>query len=163
MRDKYIFDANVFITAHRQLYPFDIAPGFWEQLVEKASEKIIIIEQVQREILRNEDLLTTWYNSQCSKFTVLRAPSQEVIEAYRKIINCINVNEKYKPSAKEEFASVADSWLCAYALAQGGTIVTLEVYQAGIKNKIKIPNVCEEFEIKYINLLQFMREIGIRL
>lgn len=35
MRDKYLIDANVFMTAHRQLYPFDLAPGFWKQLVLK--------------------------------------------------------------------------------------------------------------------------------
>ena len=51
MGDKYILDANIFITSHRQLYPFDIAPSFWDQLVEKASDKIIIIEEVQKELL----------------------------------------------------------------------------------------------------------------
>ena len=108
-------------------------------------------------------MLTDWYTSQSSNFTVLGIPSQEVIESYKKIINSINGNDEYKQSAKEEFASIADSWLCAYALAYGETIVTLEKYQAGIKNRIKIPNVCEEFGIKYIDLLQFMRDIGIRL
>ncbi len=131
--------------------------------MEKASDKIIIIEEVQKELMRSKDLLTDWYTSQSSNFTVLRIPSQEVIESYKKIINSINENDEYKQSAKEEFASIADSWLCAYALAYGETIVTLEKYQAGIKNRIKIPNVCEEFGIKYIDLLQFMRDIGIRL
>jgi len=164
MGDKYIIDANVFITAHRQLYPFDIAPSFWDQLVEKASDKIIIIiEEVQKELLRNKDSLTEWYTSQSSNFTVLRIPNQEVIESYKKIINGINGNNKYKQSAKDEFASIADSWLCAYALAYGETIVTLEKHQTEIKNRIKIPNVCEEFGIKYIDLLQFMRNIGIKL
>ena len=87
----------------------------------------------------------------------------EVIESYKIIINSINDNEQYKPSAKEEFASSADSWLCAYGLALGETIVTLEKYNAEIKNRIKIPNVCEEFKVEYIDLLQFMREVGIRL
>lgn len=124
MGDKYIIDANIFITAHRQLYPFDIAPSFWDQLVEKASDKIIIIEEVQKELMRSKDLLTDWYTSQSSNFTVLRIPSQEVIESYKKIINSINENDEYKQSAKEEFASIADSWLCAYALAYGETINT---------------------------------------
>ncbi|NLC07460.1 MAG: DUF4411 family protein [Syntrophomonadaceae bacterium] len=48
MRDKYLIDANVFMTAHRQLYPFDLAPSFWEQLVEKASDRIVIIEEVKK-------------------------------------------------------------------------------------------------------------------
>lgn len=163
MESKYIIDANVFITAHRQRYPFDIAPSFWEQLVDKVADKILIIEEVQNEILRGEDLLADWYGSQSSNFTVLRIPQQEVIEAYRKIINSVNDNEKYTQSAKDEFASIADSWLCAYALAYGSAIVTLETYQAEVKNRVKIPNVCKEFDIRYIDLLQFMREIGIRL
>lgn len=163
MESKYIMDANVFITAHRQRYPFDVATSFWEQLVDKAADKILIIEEVQGEILKGKDLLADWYSSQSSNFTVLRIPDQEVIGAYRKIINSVNDNERYTQSAKNEFASIADSWLCAYALAYGSTIVTLETYQAGVKNRVKIPNVCKEFEIRYIDLLQFMREIGIRL
>ncbi len=162
MGDKYLIDANVFMTAHRQLYPFDIAPSFWEQLVEKASSKIIIIGEIQKEILKGQDILVDWYERESAKFTVIDMPL-EVIESYKIIINSINDNEQYKPSAKEEFASSADSWLCAYGLALGETIVTLEKYNAEIKNRIKIPNVCEEFKVEYIDLLQFMREVGIRL
>ena len=156
MESKYIMDANVFITAHRQRYPFDVVPSFWEQLVDKAADKILIIDEVQNEILRGKDLLADWYSSQSSKFRVLRIPEQEVIEAYRKIINSVNDNERYTQSAKDEFASIADSWLCAYALAYEATIVTLETYQAGVKNRVKIPNVCKEFDIRYIDLLHWV-------
>ena len=55
MGDKYIVDSNIFITAHRQIYPFDIVPSFWEQLADKALGKIIIIEAVQKEILKGQD------------------------------------------------------------------------------------------------------------
>lgn len=163
MRDKYLIDASILMTAHRHLYPFDLAPSFWEQLVEKASDRIVIIEAVQKEIRRGKDLLLEWYERECSKFTVLGIPSPEVIVAYRTIINSVSANEQYTPSAKQEFASSADSWLCAYGLAFRKTIVTLEKYDAEIKKKVKIPNVCREFNIEYIALLQFMREIGIRL
>lgn len=44
MEHKYIIDSNVFITAYRQIYPFDIAPSFWDQLIDKAADKMIIIE-----------------------------------------------------------------------------------------------------------------------
>lgn len=163
MRDKYLIDANIFMTAHRQLYPFDLAPSFWEQLVERGSNRIVIIEEIQKEIRKGHDLLLEWYERECSNFTVLGIPTLEVIESYRKIINSINANGHYLPSAKREFASSADLWLCAYGLALGETIVTLETYDAEIKKRVKIPNVCREFGIEYINLLQFMREIGIRL
>ncbi|NLL20098.1 MAG: DUF4411 family protein [Clostridia bacterium] len=163
MRDKYLIDANVFMTAHRQLYPFDLVPSFWEQLVEKASNRIVIIEAIEKEIRKGQDLLVEWYERERANFRVLGIPGPEVIQAYRVIIKSINANGQYKPSAKREFASSADSWLCAYGLALGETIVTLEKYEADIKKKVKIPNVCREFGIEYIDLLQFMREIGIRL
>jgi len=163
IRDRYLIDANVFITAHRKLYPFDLAPSFWEQLVEKAASRIVIIEEIQKEIRKGQDLLAEWYERECYKFTVLGIPEPEVIAAYRMIINSINANGQYTALAKREFASSADSWLCAYGLAFEGTIVTLETYDAGIKNRVKIPNVCRKFEIDYIDLLQFTREIGIKL
>lgn len=163
MADKYLIDANIFITAHRQYYSFDIAPSFWEQIVDKASNRIVIIEPVKKEILRGEDILADWYISVCTNFLVLGIPDSVVLEAYRKIINSINENNQYRQSAKEKFAGVADSWLCAYGLAYNYTIVTCETYKAEIKNNIKIPNVCKEFGISYINLSQFMREVDIKL
>ena len=81
---------------------------------------------------------------------------------YSTIINFVQSNEQYKESAKVEFASIADSWLCAHALTYGYIVVTQEKYNPNIKNRVKIPNICEEFNITYIDLLQFMREIGIR-
>ena len=90
-------------------------------------------------------------------------PGLDVIDSYRTIINSVNNSEQYKESAKRKFASSADSWLCAYGLALGETIVTLEKYEVEIKKSVKIPNVCREFGIEYIDLLQFMREIGIML
>ena len=36
--------------------------------------------------------------------------------------------------------------------------MTLEKYDADIRRRVKIPNVCREFGIKYIDLLQFMRK-----
>lgn len=86
-----------------------------------------------------------------------------MIESYSKIINTINESVQFNQSAKDEFARVTDSWLCAYGLAWGMPIVTLEKFDADIKRKIKIPNVCEEFGIKYIDLMQFMREVNIRI
>ena len=32
MTEIYLLDANVFITPHRLYYPFDFAPGYWQQL-----------------------------------------------------------------------------------------------------------------------------------
>ena len=163
MDKKYLVDSNIFITAHRTLYPFDIAPGFWKQLIDKASEKIIIIEKVSSEILIGQDELTDWFLENKDKFNVLDIPEEEVLLSYGKIISSINDNKQYKETAKIEFASIADSWLCAYGQAYNYTIVTNERYSPHSQRQIFIPNVCAEFDIKYIDLLQFMREVKFRL
>lgn len=77
-------------------------------------------------------------------------------------MNSVNENDNYTQKAKSDFASSADSWICGYAKSYEGTIVTLETYQDGVKNRVKIPNVCRKFGIRYIDLLQFMREIGVK-
>ncbi|NLU05536.1 MAG: DUF4411 family protein, partial [Firmicutes bacterium] len=109
----------VFITAHRQRYPFDLAPSFWEQLVENGAYRIVIIRQVEKEIQKGDDILVEWYKKQRSKFTVLGQPGREVLQSYKKMINSIMASKQYTQSAKDEFASKADSWLCAYGLALG--------------------------------------------
>jgi hypothetical protein len=163
MDRKYLLDSNILITAHRTLYPFDIAPGFWEQFINKASSRIVMIEQVKKEIDRGEDELTTWLTDNFDRFEYHRMPSPKVIESYREIINSINSNVQYKQSAKDEFAKIADSWLCAYGLAYNYPILTNEKYKAGARNRVLIPNVCKEFKIEYVNILDLMRETGFRL
>lgn len=163
MEDMYLIDANIFITAHRQYYSFDIAPSFWKQIVEKASNKIVIIEKVKNELLKGGDSLTEWFNSVCSNFTVLDNPDQNVIEAYSEIISSVNENNQYKQTVKDTFAQAADSWLCAYGLANNHTIVTLETFEPDSKKRIKIPNICKEHGIRCINLSQFMREVHMSL
>lgn len=113
--------------------------------------------------MRGEDLLTEWYLENKDEFNILNVPEPAVIDSYGKIINDINENQQYKESAKQEFASIADSWLCAYGLTYNDTIVTFEKYSPHSKKRILIPNVCYDFDIDYIDLLQFMREIGFRL
>jgi len=38
----YILDADVFIAAHRGYYAFDIAPGFWNSLLQHAAKHEIL-------------------------------------------------------------------------------------------------------------------------
>ncbi len=67
----------------------------------------------------------------------------------------------YSTSAKANFAraSNADAWLVAYAKVFNHTIVTFETYNSEEKKNIKIPVVCKEFGVDYINLHEFMRRM----
>jgi len=69
--------------------------------------------------------------------------------------------DQFLDYAKAEFASVADSWLIAYAKAYGCTVVTNETYNKEIRRKIQIPNVCEAFGIEYMNTFEMLRKLKV--
>ena len=163
MGKRYLIDSSILINAHRQLYPFDIAPGFWDQLLLKGGNNLIFIKSVERELIEGGDQLSSWYLENKDNFTSMDVPCQQVTNAYNKIINQVVKNAQYNKVAKDDFASKADSWLCAYGLAFKYTIVTNEQYRAEIKKRVPIPNVCREFNIDCLDLVQFMRENTFRL
>ena len=72
-------------------------------------------------------------------------------------------HEQYRAEALEEFSNAADGWLTAFASATGATLVTHEQPAPGSRNHVKLPNVCEEFGIRYVNTFEMLRRLGIRL
>lgn len=59
----YLLDADVFMTAARSYYAFDVAPAFWQGLVRQASNgRLLSIDRVKDEIQRGKDDLVTWAN-----------------------------------------------------------------------------------------------------
>ncbi|MFA7549084.1 MAG: DUF4411 family protein [Candidatus Cloacimonadales bacterium] len=161
MSKKYLLDANILIEAKRQRYPFDIVPSFWKQLKEKAKStgQIIIIQAIYNEIKEGNDELTDWLEENKDDFIVLSEPVEEVQIAYSIMIQILKDNKAYFEDAKNVFADAADSWLCAYGPKYGYTVVTNERYNKDSKKTIYIPNVCKEFKIECINMLDFMREM----
>ncbi len=163
MDRQYVIDANILITASRQLYPFDIMPGFWTQLLEKGKNKLILLDKVKEELYRGSDDLAEWLQQHEDEFIQKDMNDNAVVSSYGQVIQSVMDSETYMEAAKADFASVADSWICAHALAKGYVIVTQETFEPNCKKRVKIPNVCREFNIQYVNLIQFLREIGMRI
>lgn len=72
------------------------------------------------------------------------------------------MNHHFKPMAIQEFltADLADPWLVAYAKANNCTIVTYEKSEPNRKSRIKIPEVCNQFGVRYINTVGLLRELN---
>ncbi len=64
--------------------------------------------------------------------------------------------------AKAEFARVPDAWVTAYAKAKGAVLVTHEVPAPDARKKVPIPNVCQEFDIPYIDSFEMLRTLRAR-
>lgn len=159
-----MLDASVFIQAARNHYAFDIAPCFWEKLVEKAREGILFsITQVKAEIERGHDDLAEWIRRDFSSY--FRRTDHKVLQAYGRIMQWAETQAQYTPSARRELAEAenADAWLIAYALAHNCIVVTEEHYAPSAKKSIPIPNICEAQNVVWVNTVQMLRQLGIKL
>ena len=67
---------------------------------------------------------------------------------------------QFNAEAKEKFAEIADGWVVAYAKAHRAVVVTQEVYNANVKKRIPIPNVCLEFSVDCIDTYEMIRRLG---
>jgi hypothetical protein len=159
----YVLDANVFIEAARRYYAFDIAPPFWQMLIDHANNGLVLsIDRVKVELERGKDELAEWASGSFHEHFA-STEEEDVIAAYRRIMVWSQGQAQFTPGAKAEFARVADGWLVAYALANACIVVTHEQFNLEAKARIKIPNVCQAFGVQYVDTFQMMRELGVRL
>lgn len=161
MESVYVLDANVFIQAKNMYYAFDIAPAFWDVLVEHAKNgRVRSIDRVKQELNKGNDDLSKWANSKFNEW-FFSTDHHSIVEAYRKIMNWVQNQSQFTSSAKAIFAQGADGWLVAYAKAHGFTVVTHETYDENVKSRVKIPNVCYAFNVRYVNTFEMLRELGV--
>ncbi len=161
---KYVLDADTLMRAARTHYSFDIAQVFWDGLLQYAQQGIICsIDKVLDEINNGNDELVTWANNEFSEYFITTQTSV-ILENYARLIEWAQSQNQYNQNAKDEFYQIdnADAWIIAFANTKNLTIVTHEKYNPDIKRKIPIPNVCEAFNIQYIDLYQMLKDLGFK-
>lgn len=160
----FVVDSNFFIQAHRMYYPLDIASSFWNKIKQLAQNgQIISIDKVKNELYDKNDALEYWCieNLPADFFK----PTDDIVETYSQITNwCISKSHHYNQNAINEFldADEADAFLVAYSLADVNNrcIVTYEVSDVNRKNKVKIPEPCNAFNVRFLNTMEMLRELG---
>ena len=163
MSDTFsILDTSVFVQAHRQYYPFDVTPAFWDALLDCARRSCLArLDAVDREITGRDELFQ-WariHHSDLFRSTDVA----EVTEAYGRVIAWVTNNPQYLESAKSTFSSGADGWVIAFAMPRGHIVVTQEVSSPTSRSTVKIPDVCAAMNVQAINTVEMMRRIGVRL
>lgn len=160
--ETFLLDANVFINASRETYPFDIVPGFWQALERHhGKRRVLSLDRIKKELIGFGDRLEKWSDESVPAAFWKGTADRAVINHFRAIIGWAAREPRFTDEGREEFASVADGWLVAYAKANGLTVVTLETASSGAK--IKVPNVCEAFDVEYIKTIEMLRRLGVRL
>ena len=168
--EKYLIDANSFITPYLQFYPFDFAESFWNRIEEEIQRgTIVILDMVKAEVLRGNDRLKDWME----RLTIgdyVDHRQTDIIAKYGEVLGSLQLNPCYKPSALAEWSrdTVADAWLIATAAVKGYTIITFETANNGLSThnpskKAKIPTVAAEFGVRTENLYHMMRSLKFKL
>lgn len=162
-RARYLLDASVLMQAHRRYYKFDICPGFWEALIWQHKQGALCsIDRVRKEIEEGKDELWHWVKNKCPASFFETATSKAVGDRYGEIISWAGAQNRYRPEALAEFATVADGWLVAYAAEHGLTVVTQEVAAPEGKKEVKIPDACEAFKVAHIDTFEMLGKLGVQ-
>lgn len=160
----YVVDSNFFIQAHRESYPLDVAFSFWNKVKQLADAgRIISIDKVKNEIYDKNDTLETWCRANLPEDFF--KDSSTVMATYGQVSAwAISKNTHYLPNALNEFldADEADAFIVAYALADpiNIVVVTQEKSEPYRKNKIKIPEACNDMNVQFVNTIDMFRQLG---
>ena len=161
LSEVYLLDANVFIDAYQRYYAMDLCPGFWECLEHYCQEiRLLSIDHIRDEI-DGGDALDTWA-AQAPDGLFVSTQEEKVAEAFGDMMRWVQSNPIFSPAAKEEFARAADGWLVAYAKVHGLVVITHEVFDPNIRRKVKIPNVCREFDVPHADTFAMLRSLDVR-
>ena len=156
---KYCLDANVLIQAWQKYYSPKFCPDYWGLLNDFGAKKIIFLpKSVFDEIIRTEDDLATWLKN--SKIQIPEV-DEDVANCLRNIYAANPLHQYLVDNTKQR--SLADPWVIAYALKENACVVTKEEKISVLNStRIKIPNVCDNMGIRWINDFQFVEELGIQ-
>lgn len=156
---KYCLDANVLIQAWQKYYSPKLCPDYWKILDELGKQgRIFIPQMVYEEITRTEDELSDWLKKSNIPEYKIDGP---VTEALKTIYSANPFHQNLVDNTKSR--SLADPWVIAHAMKENATVVTKEEkISAANTTKIKIPNVCDNMNVRWINDYQFVEELNIR-
>jgi Domain of unknown function (DUF4411) len=159
----YVADTNFFVQAHRMHYPLDIVPGFWLKIIELDRRGILVsIDKVKAEMVDYKDVLSKWIKTELS--ADFFKDTSTVVPQYATLTGWAATHPQYTTAAKAEFCDdkVADAWICAYALANqpDAILLTHEKSEKEIKKKVKIPEVCAQFNMTCVNTIQMFRQLN---
>jgi hypothetical protein len=161
-----VLDSDVFIAAKNLYYAFDIVPGFWDAIVEAhGHDRARSIDRVRAELLaaQPKENLVVWAKTRLPAGFFHSTQTKSVIDAYTEIATWVQRSTQYMDHAKAKFATEADGWLVAYSMVHGTTVVTNEQPSPGSKNRVMLPDLCNQFGVSSKNTFSMLRSLGTKL
>lgn len=153
---RYLLDSSALISAARMHYHMDFCPAFWNWLGwAHGAGKVFSVGQVKRELAQGNrnDALLEWIRILPDGFFLPDANA----ECMRKVKEWVE-QKGYPQEARDEFLhTAADFPLIAKALEMDVCVVTQEKPAPDSLKKVKIPDVCNALEVKWLPTYEMLR------
>lgn len=155
---NYYLDANTLIQAKNGPYAMDVHETFWKFIDEKIEARVIASSvMVYKEWTDGNDDLAQWAKDRKDSGFFLE-PTEQAQTIFGEIADYVTNN--YGSPHVERFLAGADPWIIAQAKADGAAVVTHEVRVNQESRKVKIPNICEQFQVEWMNLYRMLHDLG---
>jgi hypothetical protein len=148
---SYCIDTSALIHAWVRAYPPDVLPPLWDRLDGLiAAGQLIAPQDVLVELEKKEgDTLCEWCKERSHMFHEIDTFQREigyVMGKYPRLVDTVKGK------------SGADPMVIALALSHNPrrTVITQE--RGGTTNKPKMPYVCDQEDLRYIDVLQLIRD-----
>jgi len=159
----YIIDTSSLIDLNIR-YPIDVFPSLWKKVEELISKGFLISHrEVLKEICNQDDLLKKWALQQKNFFRDITPKQAQIAK---------QILKKYPSMAKpkNEYGA-ADPFVIALAVEMGIPGAQQELFKTIKKRlivtqeklrglKVKIPLVCQDFNIECIDIIEMYRIEG---
>ena len=150
----YVFmvDASSWILMHEERYCPDILPGLWTHLRSFGEQgRIKTTREVLGEVRGDKEGVGAWLRTIQPTIvvpvtTAIGTRVGELVTAY--------------PDLVEDYTTDADPWLIAFAEHHDWVVVTEERPSSGPTPKI--PNVCQDLDVTWIDCTEMIRRLAIR-
>ncbi len=151
----YVFDTSPLSTLFRNYYRSRF-PSLWtrfDALVEDG--RMLSTREVRREIEDSAiEALRDWCKEHAEVFTT---PTAEEGEFVKRIFAVGHFQQVIEQKKLYKGGNNADPFVVAKAAVTNGTVVTLE---SNLPNASRIPNICDHFDVQWLNLEDFMETEG---
>ena len=143
---KYVIDTGPIIDFKH--YYEDVFISLWDKFEELISQGSIISSiEVYRELIKRDDEAANIADKYKSIFRKPEIDEQkyvkEILRNHRELIRFKNITGG---------APVADPFLIAQAICEKATLITTEKMKPNAHN---VPNICNDYDVKHVNLKEF--------
>lgn len=149
---KYCIDTSALLDGWVRWYPPDTFRTLWDNIEDLIDKGIIVApEEVLTELAKKDDDVHRWAKKNKTMFLLpvedIQLATAEVLSRYPRLVD----------SRKDR--SQADPFVIAVARVHNLAVIT-EEKRPGTEDRPTIPIVCAHFGIKYMRLLDMIRDQG---